>query len=107
MKADADQWENAKCSLAIGETVACVVTHHCPFGILVILEQIPDVWGVIERIGMENDGYRTPEEYPPVGSELAATVVGFRDYSLQVELTMLKRMGGGDEQCSDKSSRSA
>lgn len=80
-------WEETKTKISIGDTVACVVREHHPFGILVSLTDVPS-GGVIERIGMEADGYHTPDEYPAIGSVINATVLGFRDHSRQVELVM-------------------
>jgi ribosomal protein S1 len=87
MEIDANLWDQAKATIAIGDKVSCTVTGHYPFGVLVSLECLP-LWGVIERIGMGKAGFRTPEEYPPVGSVIEAAVLGFRDYSRQIELVL-------------------
>lgn len=90
MATEATTWEEAKALNAIGDTVACVIKEHRPFGILVSLGQLP-FGGVIERIRMDADGYHTPDEYPAIGSVINATVLGYRDYSQQVELAMPRK----------------
>jgi hypothetical protein len=101
MEADARIWDQTKALLAIGDTVSCIVKEHHPFGLLVSLEQAP-LDGVIERIGMAADGFQTPDEYPPIGSVINATVLGFRDYSRQIELAMLRKCITADRQVSIK-----
>ncbi|MFO0898753.1 MAG: hypothetical protein U0836_15120 [Pirellulales bacterium] len=87
METNAMTWEEAKASVKIGDRVPCVITHHYPFGVLVSVGGMP-FWGVIERIGMERDGYHTPDEYPAIGSVINAIILGFRDIEQQVELVM-------------------
>lgn len=87
MKSDIALWNRVKSELAIGDSVLCLVDQHRPFGLIVMIESFP-IWGVVERIRMEADGYRTPTEYPPAGASVNAVVLGFRDYSQQVELAM-------------------
>ena len=82
-----DVWKDVCTRLKPGDIVSCTVTSHHPFGMLVMLDEIP-VWGVVERIKMAKDGYRTPEDYAPVGSRLIASVIWLRDYERQVDLAL-------------------
>lgn len=70
--------------------VTCIVEHHRPFGMLVKIKGSTLI-GIIERIGMGHDGYRTPEDYPPIQSEISALVIGFRDYCREVELRLPRK----------------
>lgn len=76
-------WDNAKRAFPVGSSVEAVVTAHKPLGMLV---DICGFWGVVERIAMERDGFRTPAEYPPVGAHVACMVLGFREWCRQFEL---------------------
>jgi ribosomal protein S1 len=97
MESETRIWDQVQNLFAIGDVVSCIVKAHHPFGVLVSLEHIP-LGGVIERIRMDTDGFQTPDEYPPIGSVINAIVVGFRDYSRQVELAMPKKMAASDRQ---------
>jgi hypothetical protein len=84
------EWDRTKAHLAIGAVVNCVVVRHELFGLFATIENEPAI-GLIERIRMNQDGYNTPIDYPSVGSHITATVLGFRDYSQQVELAMSRK----------------
>lgn len=85
-----EEWNRTKSHLAIGAIVNCVVVRHELFGLFVTIENESAI-GLIERVRMIQDGYNTPLDYPPIGSHFAATVLGFRDHSQQVELAMPKK----------------
>lgn len=87
MKISDEIWRDVCTKLKPDDIVAYTVTSHEQFGMLVMLDEFP-VWGVIERIRMEKDGYRTPDDYAPVGSRRLAYVVGLRNYSRQVDLAL-------------------
>ena len=86
-------WERIKARSPIGHEVSAVVTAHRPFGVLV---DVDGAWGVIERIVMGWDDHEVsaqdsddiPPAYPPVGEEIVANVVGFREHSRQIELRL-------------------
>lgn len=90
MTSSIDQWEGAKAQLVIGMTVSCVVVRHELFGFFVVIENTTAI-GLIERVRMNQDGYSTPTDYPPIGARITATVLGFRDYSRQVELALPRK----------------
>lgn len=90
MTTNAEGWKSTKERLSAGDIVTCTVTHHEPFGMFVAIEN-ESALGLIERVRMIQDGYNAPTDYPPIGSQLKASVLGFRDYSRQVELAMPRK----------------
>jgi predicted RNA-binding protein with RPS1 domain len=92
-----EEWDRTKGHLAIGAMVNCVVVRHEPFGMFATIENESAI-GLIERVRMIQDGYNTPIDYPPVGSHIMATVLGFRDYSQQVELAMPRKCTESERQ---------
>jgi predicted RNA-binding protein with RPS1 domain len=97
MKNNTEEWERTKAHLAIGAMVNCVVVRQEPFGLFATIENESAI-GLIERVRMIQDGYNTPIDYPAVGSHITATVLGFRDYSHQVELAMPKKSTDSEQQ---------
>ena len=89
MASDPTYWNTAKASLSVGESVKCIVKRHHLFGILVAIGD-PPLTGLIERSRMSTDGFQAPSEYPPLGCIVVVTVLGFRDYSQQVELALMR-----------------
>ena len=85
MPMSSDQWQRVISELSVGQKVSCYVVEHHPWGVLLRIESCHGV-GLIERIVLGKRGYCTPEDYPPVGSLVVATVLGFRDQTCQVEL---------------------
>lgn len=94
-------WEQVQKQFKVGDSIACVVTSHQPFGLLVEIEE-PPIWGVIERIGMSKQGYVTPEEYPPVGSKICGILLGFREKSRQLELKLTGKSTFTSDQSQDE-----
>lgn len=80
-------WELAKKAMPIDSVVSGIVTRHALFGIFVKFENVP-YDGFVEAIAMRRDGYDVPGEYPPIGSGVLGTVVGYRDWSKQIEMTL-------------------
>ncbi len=85
-----EEWETAKSNIGIGATLNCVVVRHEPFGLFVSVENTTAV-GLIERVRLVQDGYSTPTDFPQIGSHIKATVLGFRDYSQQIELAIPRK----------------
>ena len=85
-----EEWKNAKTELEVGTSVDCEVVQHAPFGVFVTVGT-NRISGIIERVRMNQDGFQTPEDFPPIGSVVKATVLGFRDWNNQVELALAKR----------------
>ena len=80
-------WKSTKLKLNIGDSVEIQVTDLKPFGLLVVIDGC--VAGVIERIGMVKAGYSLA--HFEVGATARAIVIGFRDWSNQVELRLPER----------------
>jgi len=83
-------WNNAKTELEVGTSVDCEVVQHAPFGVFVTVGT-NRISGIIERVRMNQDGFRTPDDFPPIGSVVRATVLGFRDWNNQVELALVRK----------------
>ena len=92
-----NKWNNAKAEIKVGTTVDCCIVQHAPFGVLVTLGT-SGLIGIIERVRMHQDGFRTPDDFPPIGSQAKATVLGFRDWSKQIELALKKKDSEGPVQ---------
>lgn len=75
--------------VGIGDVVECRVEKHAIFGVFVSVDEKID--GIVERIQMEQVGYDTPRDYPPVGSVIKGRVLGFRDWSHQVEIGLFPK----------------
>jgi len=73
-----------RAGIKLGDLVNCRVIRHMPFGFFVTIDESQE--GIVERIQMERQGYKTPEEYPSVGSVIDGIVLGFRDWSHQIEV---------------------
>lgn len=80
--------ERGKDAFPVGTEVDAIVTAEQPFGLLLDIGGCP---GILERIQMERAGYRTPNEYPPVGSHITCTVLGFREWSQQIEVGLTRK----------------
>jgi ribosomal protein S1 len=68
-------WEEAKHRFPVGKRVRGTVTRHCPFGIFVDLGD-PVAVGLVEIPSFPDAGRMTAEQYPPVGAEITAVVIG-------------------------------
>ena len=77
-------WELVKLNVTIGDPIAVQIAYIKPFGLLVACDSFS--FGVIERIGMAKVGY-SPEDFE-VGNTVDAIVLGFREWSHQVELRL-------------------
>ena len=82
-------WDTTKARFNSGDTVVAQIVEKKPFGLLVMIDH--DVPGVIERIGLFDNGYESLDEFT-VGSTVEANIIGFRDWSEQVELQLPERI---------------
>ena len=96
MTSNISDWEITKARTEIGSAVDCVVVRHEPFGVFVSIENT-NATGLIERVRMNQDGYNTPNDYPQIGSHIRATVLGFRDWSKQIELALTRKVANSEE----------
>jgi ribosomal protein S1 len=82
-----DAWETVKQTLAIGVHVRCQVTQHYPFGVLTAINGIP-FDGLVQITDFKDNDRMTPSQYPPLGSDVEAVVLGFKEQGRQIWLGM-------------------
>jgi ribosomal protein S1 len=87
MKNDEIEWDRLKTQLAPGALVRGTVQRHFPFGVFVELGGIPFT-GLVQIVDFKDDAVMTVGEYPPIGSDIEAVVLGFRDSNNQISLGM-------------------
>ena len=58
-----------------GTVVRGIVKHHAPFGVFLDLGD-PDTDGLVRIPDFKDEGRMTPEEYPPLGSQVEAYIYG-------------------------------
>lgn len=77
-------WTQLQSTLKIGEIVTARVTRHAPYGIFVDLN-LP-FEGIIQINDFKDEGIMLPQEYPQVGQEINAVVLGFKEIGKQIWL---------------------
>jgi ribosomal protein S1 len=82
---DVDRWAEIKESLPVGSIVSCVVTRHAPFGVFAEISGVP-FDGLIQITDFKDAGRMTPVEFPSIGSNLEAAVLGFKETGRQIWL---------------------
>jgi len=83
-----DSWEDAKSRLPVGMLVVGKVAHHTPFGIFVDLGA-GDVLGLVLVTDFKEGAAKTtPEDYPALGAEIEAAVLGHRESERQIALSL-------------------
>jgi ribosomal protein S1 len=82
---DVAAWEKLKQSLPIGSIVSGVATRHAPFGVFVTITGVP-FDGLIQITDFKDTGRMTPDEFPAIGSNLGAVVLGFKETGRQIWL---------------------
>lgn len=82
-------WHEFKAILPEGSLVAGVVLKHEPYGVFVDIGHGYD--GIIQITDFNDHGVVTTKDYPPVGTRLLTTVLGFEDHGFQVWLGVKPR----------------
>ena len=77
-------WEEFKNSLEVGALIKGTITKHEPYGVFVSIGYEYD--GLIQVTDFKDDGIMTPEEYPIIGDQILAKILGFKDQGRQVWL---------------------
>ncbi len=77
-------WEELKRAIKVGDRITGNVLRHEAFGVIVDIDHGYD--GLIQITDFEDTGVMTPEEYPPIGAEVQAVVLGFKEHGRQVWL---------------------
>jgi len=78
-------WNEIKQSLKVGDRVTGKVIRHAPFGLFVRIDGIP-FDGLVQITDFKDEGRMTVDEFPPIGSELTAIVLGFKETGNQIWL---------------------
>ena len=79
-------WDDLKEIFAIGTVASGVVVRHETYGIYVDLGYGYDA--IIARTEIKDEGAMLEEEYPSVGSKIKVKVLGYRDHSQQIWLSI-------------------
>jgi ribosomal protein S1 len=77
-------WNKIQDKLKVGQDVTGVVTRHETFGIFIDIGEIFEC--LLQITEFPGDYKRSIEDYPPIGSEVTARIIGFS--SFQIMLTM-------------------
>ncbi len=77
-------WIQLKNNLSIGELLSGRVSRHEPYGIFVDVN-LP-VEGIIQITDFKDEGIMSSQEYPPIGKEIEAVVLGFKESGKQIWL---------------------
>jgi hypothetical protein len=81
------EWERAKHSLRVGDRIKGIVRSHEPYGVFVEIAGVP-FRGLVQITDFKDNGRMTVEEYPRLGDEIEACVLGFKDVGQQIWLGM-------------------
>lgn len=82
-----EEWAAAKSRLTSGAVVRGVVLSHHPFGFFVDLGEA--VTGLVEIPCVKDPGQPVdPRDYPPVGQQVTAVVLGAVDLQRQIHLSI-------------------
>lgn len=77
-------WEELKRQIKIGDRITGTVVRHEAYGVVVEIGY--DYSGLIQITDFKDDEVMTSEEYPPVGQEVHAVILGFKEHGRQVWL---------------------
>ena len=77
-------WDELKRTLEVGTIIVGTITRHEPYGVFVNIGYEYD--GLIQITEFKDEGVITPEFYPPIGTEVRAQILEFKDHGCQVWL---------------------
>ncbi len=77
-------WEELKKTLVVGDVLMGTILKHEPYGVFVDLGYGYD--GIIQITDFKDEGVMLPEEYPEIGKEIKAAILGFKDHGNQIWL---------------------
>ena len=82
------EWRKLKLALPVGSDVHCEVKTRARFGFFVTVVDHPELNAVVLAPDFERRGksVTSPEDFPPVGSQLTAEVLDHVDQTRQVRL---------------------
>lgn len=87
MKNLGNSWTEVINSLKVGNILKVTVTKHRHFGFFV---DVPDTKheGLVEIMHIKDEIGVSPTEFPAIGSEIEAIVLGFREHNHQIVLSI-------------------
>jgi ribosomal protein S1 len=77
-------WEELKGTLNIGDIVIGTIQKHEPYGVFVDIGY--QFEGLIQITDFKDEGVMTKEEYPSIGEEVRAKILGFKEPGNQIWL---------------------
>jgi len=83
-----DIWNEIMTDYPIGSVIKGKIEYHAPFGVFVDVGH-PILKGLIQIIDFLDEGRMTPDQYPALGTEISAVVLGYTaDKSNQIWLSV-------------------
>jgi len=79
-------WEDLKATLEVGSRITGTVTRHEQYGVFLDIGYEYD--GLIQITDFKDEGTMTPGEFPAIGDEVEAVVLGFKELGHQVWLSV-------------------
>lgn len=79
-------WEELKNQLEIGDLISGTVIRHEPYGIFIDIGH--NYEGLIQLTDFKDEGIMTSSEYPAIGAQLEAKVLGYKEYGSQIWLSV-------------------
>ena len=93
---DDENWKLLQSGYPQGTKVLGIVTYHHSFGIDLKIEGI-DCQCIVEIIEFKETGRMTPEDFPALGTQVEAEVLGFTEISHICKLSMKRTYGLTDQ----------
>ena len=79
-------WEDLKSTLEVGSRITGTITKHESYGVLLDIGYEYD--GLIQITDFKDEGAMTPGEYPAIGDEVEAVILGFKELGHQIWLSV-------------------
>lgn len=87
MKQESSNWAEFINSVPVGSILNVTVTRHHHFGFFVAVPGTKHE-GLIEILQIRDEQRVTPADFPTIGAEVEAVVIGFRERNRQIMLSM-------------------
>ena len=79
-------WDSVRAKLSIGDQTNGTVISKAPFGAWIDIDEgFPGLLEIISIKGLTPENYQS-DDWCPIGSDVTATIAGFRDNSFQINL---------------------
>ena len=81
-------WSELKKRMPVGTHISGLVSKHKPYGFFVDIHGV-SFEGLVQITDFREEAHRaTPNDYPPLGEEIQAVVLGFKETGKQIWLGM-------------------